>query len=264
MVQLVPLSAERHRCKRWKRPAGYAFAANEWFVPLSALELARAVCSMPVAFVDAGTGLDLAAITSVIPNRNMFVDPKGRWLGSYVPAWLRVYPFRLIPGRKEDEVIFCVDEGSGLVVDDNGAGEQFFDAEGRLSPALSPVLSLLQQLETGFRATRMAVAALAHANVIIAWKLKIKSSEGEPPIDGIRHIDQELLRNVSDEGFLELRRAGALPIAFAQTLSEAQLSTFVELAKFHKRGKPPVPQELPESLDTIFQLPAGDTIQFKG
>ncbi|MGD1213214.1 MAG: SapC family protein [Candidatus Acidiferrales bacterium] len=71
----------------------------------------------------------------------MFVGPDGRWLGSYVPAWYRGYPFRLLQQEGADEMVLCIDESGKLIVDSKDPGEEFFAADGSPSPAVKPILN---------------------------------------------------------------------------------------------------------------------------
>ena len=140
MVQFVAVNKERHGAKRWQRPVNYPFAAAEASVPVIGAELGRAALSMPLAFSEKAGRYTLVAVLSLAPGKNSFVGSDGRWLGGYVPAWLRVYPFCFLPQKGGGEPVLSVDEGSGLVVDGGLSGEAFFDVDGKLSPALKPIV----------------------------------------------------------------------------------------------------------------------------
>ena len=47
-------------------------------------------------------------------------------------------PFCLFGVEGSEGSTFCIDEDSGLVVDADGTADDFFDAEGNLSPATKP------------------------------------------------------------------------------------------------------------------------------
>jgi hypothetical protein len=95
------------------------------------------------------------------------------------PGWFGLYPFRMLPQQRTDEFVLCVDEESELAVE-RGTGEQFFDAEGSLSPALIPVFDALMvggtQPHTG-----LAVAALAQARVIRPWQINGRFGSDHAP-----------------------------------------------------------------------------------
>jgi hypothetical protein len=183
----------------------------------------------------------------------MFVGPGGRWLGPYVPAWLRLYPFRLLPQQDTKELVLCVDEESGLVVERTAAGEEFFDAEGNLSPALKPVFEALTVMERSRTATDLAVAALAQAGVIRPWQIKVKTDQGERAISGLQHVDDAALSALPDDAFLKLRTTLALPLAYVQMLSAGQLGIFQHLAKLHNQTAPSPIAALPETIDGLLE-----------
>ena len=201
---------------------------------------------------------------SLKPGRNMMVSPDGRWLGAYVPAYLRSYPFRLLPQQGTDQLVLCIDTDSGLVVEGDAAGEDFVGPDGNISPALKKALDFLNELERSRRATDVAVAALAEAGVIQPWPITLKAEQGERAITGLYRIDEVALNALADDVFLKLRKtSGALPIAYAQLLSTGQLGIFEHLAKLQAQLRPPPLSALPENIDSLFELPSDDKIQFR-
>ena len=124
--QLAPVSKDRHANKYWNKYKTFEFAAQEHLAPLVVAELPRAVKHFTMAFVQAGESYQLMAVLSPLtPGQNMYVHPDGRWIGEYVPSCFRGYPFRLAKPPGQDNLVLCVDEGSGLVSDTEG--EPFFD-----------------------------------------------------------------------------------------------------------------------------------------
>jgi hypothetical protein len=157
--QLTVISREQFSGKAWRRHTGYAFAAGETLIPLVVAELAQAVPAMPLGFIQSGEGFHLVAVTALQPGANLFVAPDGRWLGAYVPAAVRGYPFRLVKPQGRADSVLCIDAASGVVVE-AGQGETFFDEDGRPGKALKGVFELLSQVERSRMATQAAVDAL--------------------------------------------------------------------------------------------------------
>ena len=201
MPQFAAVSRERHAGKRWHRFNNYSFAAAQNVVPLFGTELSPAACSMPLAFIEQGGRYTLVALLSLMPGRNLFVAPDGRWLGGYVPSLLRAYPFGIVPKPDSNAFVLCVDEDK--LASNGQAGELFFDEDGKLSPAVQPIFDNLAQLERSRIATEKAVSALAEAGLIQPWH------KGTQPISGLHHIDEAALNALADEGFMKLRRDSA-------------------------------------------------------
>ena len=133
MTNIVPIDRGRHGGKGWRPSQGYAFAATQSVVPLVGGEFASAAVAMPIAFVQHDGRFVPAAVLSPLQGRNFFVAPNGHWLGNYVPAALRGYPFRLGRGEGTDQFMLCIDEDSGWVVDagvNNEGVARFFEEHG--------------------------------------------------------------------------------------------------------------------------------------
>jgi len=253
MPQYAVVSRERHAKKKWLRYTNFTFAAGEVIAPIVSAELVSAALAMPCAFVQQAGRHSLVAMLSLIGGRNMFVGPGGRWLGRYVPAALRLYPFRMLPQAGTDAVVLCVDEESKLVVEVSSTGDEFFDAQGNPAPALKPVFEVAMALERDRKSTDLAVAALAQAGVIRPWEIKVKTGEGERPISGLYRADEAAIRALPDETFLNLRKSAALPIAHTQMVSMGQLGIFEHLQKLQSQPSTSPFAALPETLDGLLE-----------
>ena len=180
------------------------------------------------------------------------------WAAMFRPAFGPIH-LRLLPQQGTDQVVLCIDTDSGLVVEGDAAGEDFFDQDGNISPALKKVVDFLNELERSRKATEVAVSALAEAGVIQPWPIKLKAEQGDRAITGLYRVDEVALNALADDVFLKLRKASALPIAYAQMLSAGQLGIFEHLARLQAQLRPPPAGALPESIDSLFEMPA--TIQ---
>jgi len=119
-------------------------------------------------------------------------------------------------------------------------------------------------VERNRKVTDLAVAALAQADVIQPWPIKLKTDQGEQAVGGLHRVDETALRALPDEGFLKLRKAAALPIAYAQMLSVGQLGVFALLARLHQQPGPPqrTAAALPESIDSLLENLKDDMVRF--
>jgi len=106
------------------------------------------------------------ALLSPVQNRNFFVGPNGQWLGAYIPAKLRAYPFGLLRAQGTDNLTLFIDQDSGLIVEGAEAdSEKFFDPDGNPATAIKAVFEFLQKNEAAQAHTDLAVAALAEGGV---------------------------------------------------------------------------------------------------
>jgi hypothetical protein len=238
MAQFVPINRADHAKKLWRRPANYAFAAAEALLSIVGPEIAKVALAMPIAFIEQSGALMPVAVTSLEPGRNLFVGPKGQWFGRYVPMGLRSYPFRLAHGKDKDDILLCVDEDSVVTAPEVSA-ESFFDAEGKLTATVKDAMALLSEVERSRKATEVAMKALKEAGVICHWDVKVKTEEGERPVQGLHRVDEAALNGLDDAAFVALRKVSALTIAYAQLFSTDQMFMLPKLAQAQLPPAPP-------------------------
>ena len=221
------ISRERHASKHWNRYTNYRFAAADSVIPLVAAELPKAVMSLPTAFIAQGDGYAPAAVLGLQPGNNLFVAPDWHWAGQYIPAHFRSYPFHLLLSEGGQQVL-CIDEDSALVTD-GASGEAFFADDGQPAQAILDILGFLTQIEQSRVSTAAACAVLKKHGLIRQWAITLKTDTGEQQIAGLFQIDEAALNQLPGDALLEVRDAGALPIAYCQLLSMQHLPLLGQL-----------------------------------
>lgn len=242
MSSPLVLSPNECRGKAWHPPVDLQHAASRALIPLHMWELAQAAASMPLAFVREGGEWQLVAVCALTSGHNLFIS-QGKWLGHYQPEWFASYPFQIISVGEKGIVTFPMDCG---LLAKSGAGEPFFDEEGQMTPAVS---SRVETLKIGFgkyQATGRILKALASAGVITPWPKTLSDSMGIT-LDGLHMIDEQALAKLDDAAFLALRKAQALPVAYAVNLSLPQSHLLARLARVN-----PPKAAAPMKLDSLF------------
>ncbi len=257
---LIPLSPTVHRQQGWMRPADCRFAAADTVAPLLLAELPLAVAVFPVAFVRTPDGkAQLVAVMGLQSGRNLLVDASGRWLGAYMPACYRGFPFSLqrAPGE-EQRMVLCFNPRTSLLREapDPARGEaRFFDDEGKPTPPLQKTLEFLQTCVANAHLTQGAVAALEAAGLLQAW----------PEFTGLYRIDEPALTQLNADQLLALRDAHALPLAYAQLLSLPRMVALQRLvAQGQAEQKAATTVNVPDlSLaEKLFDSGQSDTLKF--
>lgn len=260
MPDIHAVSRERHASKRWQRYSSYSFAATDAVAPLVIPELAKACMSLPLGFIAADEGYIPVAIQGLTPGTNLWVAPNGQWLGGYVPAVYRSYPFRLA-NTDDGKQVLCILENSGLLSDTEG--EAFFDDSGEPTQAVKDVLNFLTQVAGKQQATQRACAALQKHNLIKPWPIQLNTDAGSQTIEGLHTVDEAALNQLPAEALLELRDAGALPMAYCQALSTQHLQKLGQLLQHQAAQDTAALQDPGGELDLEF-LSDTDTIRFGG
>mgnify|MGYP002621356009 CR=1 FL=1 len=92
-LKLTNLDAEQHRDLRYTPNQPYDFARELVMVPVVSGEVTRVAREMPIVFPKA-QGVP-QALLGVKPDESLHVRDSGHWLGRYIPAHIRRYPFVL-------------------------------------------------------------------------------------------------------------------------------------------------------------------------
>lgn len=262
-ARYVPLSFADHAALRVVPRPGFRAMAQAGLLPVRLAELSHLVGEAPLVIrqrPDATEGappaFDLLGVYGTTPDRNLRIDPKGRWLGAYVPAILRQSPFRLGPEKADgtppdmeiDLDSDCVTRGEGLPL---------FDAEGGESAHVKKVREFLQTLRSNAAETNRACQALAEAGVLARIELpKGALRDLDPPLLG---VDRRRLEALDGETLARLAPTGALLLAYGHFLSAGASRLLTALLKQHEaaaRKAAPKP-DLDAALDSLTrQAPA--------
>jgi len=252
--KLAPLSRDRHARLKLKSPAAGQFthAGATATVAVCSAELSLAVHEFPMTFVAGPDGrFRLLGVLGVKPGENLFVGHDGRWLGRYVPAQFRGYPFAT--GRTEDgRTALLLDEESPWLSEDEGS--PLFGEDGEPSEATSRMGGFLTQLARQLAAADAACDVLHRHGLIVPWPVRILREDGSPAeITGFHKVDEARLQQAPESATAELQRTGALQIAYAQIFSMPLIARLPEVAALRQRMAPAAPA-LPDTPDALRDL----------
>jgi hypothetical protein len=252
----VAVSREAHRHMGWKPWKHMSFAIEWAVVPIVGAEVPKAAMTLPIAFLKQGERFILHALTGIEPGRNLFITDEGQWLGSYVPAALRGFPFAL--AEAEGQWVLCISETSGLMVEAHKADKKFFDDQGEISTELAAIRDFLGQVEQNRVMTNLACQLLGELELIEPWPITLNMGGRDRTLEGLYRINETALNAADDNAFAKLRHAGALPIAYMQMLSMSHLPLLGRLSDAHAKRK----QQLAEIMADNFLTPSSDDLQF--
>jgi len=270
MTHYIALSKTAHQSMGWRKAPSLSFAATESVVAVLLEEVPHLVPTLPLAFIQRGAAdgssnaYELVALLSLSPGLNLYLSPDGRWLGGYLPAALRSYPFRLLQDNESERVLLCFDQDSGLMSSlPDAAAQSFFDTEGKMTPGLENLVTFLKLYEQGRQLTQVAVNLLAEHNLIVPWSVSVGDGGGQSArVNGLHTIDEQAVKNLDSSTLKLLMDGNALSLAYAQLFAQHRvqnLSRLYDLRKAFKDGEPIAVDKVAEDLLSAH----GDTLKFQ-
>lgn len=237
----TPLDAKKHVKMGLKKDFGLGFTREVNAVPINMIEMPQICHFYPIAFSPDDNATPVALI-GLRDNENLFLNAKGEWENNtYIPAYIRRYPFIFseVPGN--DQLTLCVDMGSDVV--NEKSDQKFFDKDGNPSQLAQNALEFCKSYHAAAQQTVEFSKALAQSGLLVDRQAEINIA-GDQKINfsGFRIIDEQKLAELDDADFLEWRKKGWLPFLYAHLFSGAQWQKLTmllneRLEKGGKKGK---------------------------
>ncbi|WP_227268398.1 SapC family protein [Roseobacter weihaiensis] len=203
--RLVPVDAQ-FLGKSWARFSSYSFARSELGAVIGAVEVVPVASFAPFLFWQFKTGMMPYILFSLSGERNEFVDPDGRWVGSYVPASLRAHPFEMSQGPDGQRLLVDVSADAA-----HGVGQPesipYFGSSGGLSHPLQGVRSFLLEQRKEAKRTALLLQKLSQKRLFVRYTpahLTRKDREHLFVVDWKRlYADKELVADLSQDIVLQ-------------------------------------------------------------
>ena len=226
--EVIPVSFSRHSDLSIKATGRYDFARHVNSVPLVASEILPASAEYPVVFAVGDDGAFPVALFGVDEGLNLYVGDDGRWLGRYVPAFLRRYPFVFSTADEGRKLTLCVDE-SYEGCNREGRGERLFDADGEQTQHLKSTLEFLQQYQVEFERTRQFCKSLQQQGLLEPMSARFNLPDGAPRVlGGFSSVSRPKLRALAPDALQKMAQGDELELAYAQMHSMTHFANLVE------------------------------------
>lgn len=229
----VALDRNRHQnLKIRTKPDHFSFSRKTNSVFLAGSEFAEAAHDYPIVFVGTENGPFAAvALVGLSGDDNLMVGADGAWeTGSYIPAFIRRYPFVLAGADQAETMTVCLDEayaGLGLT-----EGESFFNQDGTETAYLKNVIEFLRLFHAEMHRTNAFASKLAQLGLLSSKVITVEFEGRKRNLEGLWLVDEQKLRALNDEQTLELVRSGYMGLIYAHFFS---LSNVVRLARREDR-----------------------------
>lgn len=225
----VAVNADQHRnLTVAASPKGYAFAAAAHTVMLNAVEFFEACREYPIIFSPNAEGNFVPlALLGVQQDENLFVNAAGAWETTYIPAYIRRYPF--IPADNGTaEFPICVDQAfDGLNID---GGQRIFDETGEPTEYCRHIQAFVMDYQNQNAFTHAFTAKLKELELFHPCDAKVQLNDGRKfDLQGLFTVEENRLARLGDVNVLELFRKGYLGLIYAHLASIKNLQKLVNL-----------------------------------
>jgi len=233
-----PLDAKKHADLGLKENFGLSYTKGVNAVPINMIEMPQICHFYPIAFSPDGNATPVALL-GLRDNENLFLSDKGEWTkDTYIPAYIRRYPFIFSEMPGSDQLTLCVDMNKDIV--DEKSAQKFFDGEGKPTQLAQNALEFCKSYHAAAQQTLEFSKTLAESGLLVDRQAEINIGEGKKiSFSGFRIVDEQKLSQLSDKDFLEWRQRGWLPFLYAHLFSGAQWQRLTGLlnARMAAKGK---------------------------
>ena len=236
---LMPLNSRDHGSWHARAVDKASWIGGQHAIPLTVDEFPQAQRHFPLVF-SAGDKPVPLALMGLNEGVNVFFDAEGTQVDdSYVPAYIRRYPFLLARLKPDaEEMSLCFDPSSDLLGEFD-EGQALF-TEGQPSEHTKGLLSFCEQFEQAGARTQAFMEEITKAGLLMDGEVAIQQNDkpDQPYVyRGFQMVNQEKLREIDAATVKQWSDTGLLPLIYAHLFSLDLMR--VIFAKQTMQGKGP-------------------------
>ena len=187
--KLVPLNPEIHKNLKMHTNLDFSFAKNINAVPVVLQEMASVAKHYPIVFAGDGSGA-LLAVLGLKADENLFVDDEGNWKeDSYIPAYVRRYPFFIAKSDNVPGPIMCVDDSSSIFSED---GDRVLIKDGKVMDDMKTIAETANSIQNYLEQTALYGQGIAKKGLLESQTVGLKlENEVQAQVDGFKTVNRE-------------------------------------------------------------------------
>ncbi len=229
--QPAALEKNRHAKAGVLTAPNYSFAKATNSLTLNVLEFLEASKYYPIVFTAGDAPVPLAVVG--LEKDNYFVGGDTLWReGTYIPAYVRQYPFIFFENEEEKKFYLCIDEKSTHYREKGDAGsEALFNADGTPSPLSNNALEFCTAYYQQHAITKEFTADLVKHKLLSPYQSSVTLKTGRQiSFSGFNMIDETAFNALPDEAILEFRKKGWLAFIYLALASTSNWNRLLGLA----------------------------------
>jgi hypothetical protein len=234
---VTPVTRRAHGKLSLKKGKSFEFARETNAVPVVLSEFAAASGEFAIVFTEASEGIVPAVILGVRDKENAYVGKTGGWDASYIPAFIRRYPFVFATDAKAETFTLMIDQNyAGF--NREGKGERLFDAEGEHTAFLTNTLNFLREYQAHFGRTRAFGGKLAELGLLEPVEARMPlPKDPNRRLTGFKIVSRDKLKALPADTLARMIKTDELELIFLHLFS------LRNLGRLHEKMTAAVPQD---------------------
>ena len=225
---LVLINKTEHKNLKVSEIEEFSFATDLKFIPVVSAEMSRIASDYPVV-LSLGENPQLVALVA-LDNKNLALSSEGKWYGSYVPAYLRKYPFALASSKKNPEQsLMLIDTNSSLISESKG--EMIFNEDGTQSDFFKRKIELVSLYEEDRKRTVQIIKVIVASNILEKGEIVVgEGEERKSLVTGFQAVNLERYKALDEEIKKSWKEAGITDFIEAHLKSLGSINNLFTLA----------------------------------
>jgi hypothetical protein len=224
----VLLDGQKHKSMSLVQNLGLSFTKDSNAVPVNLIELPQIAHFYPIAFSNDGMATPVA-ILGVRNDENLFVNDKGEWQkDTYIPSYIRRYPFILTEINDGESLSLCIDDADGVMAENDN--NPLFDAEAKPTDLAKNAMEFCKSYHSASLQTLEFSEALAKSDLLVDRTAELLIAGNQKVnFSGFQIIDEEKFNKMDEKTFLEWHKKGWIGAIYAHLFSGFHWNTITKL-----------------------------------
>jgi len=234
--EVVPLDRRRHASLFLAPQPSYRYAATTNSVLLTVVEFPRACREYPIVFASDAQTIFPLVVLGLRDTENLFVTREGKWDATYIPAYVRRYPFILSSQPDSENLTVCIDRAAANLNTEDGIRMFENDQE---TDFMKGCVDFLKDFQNQYTITQQICARLKDLNILEPMQANIELNTGAKlNMGGFLAVNRRRLSELPAEQLAGLVRDGILELIYLHIHSMENFTRLIE--RFTNRS----PQDL--------------------
>jgi len=213
------MNKEEHGALGYTQPKRrFGFCSKVRAIPVTISEVTAAMKEYPIIFQSNENPIPLAVV-GLVDDENLFVDENGDWEENrYIPGYIRRYPFGVANETGGERFAIVIDRAfEGFK---ENAQTPLFE-NGEMSQFAQQAVDFCSAFEQERQLTEQFSKKLAEFDLIRGQSAQYTPQGETAPRTFAEYfgIDENRLKELSDEKVLEVHKTGLLPVVYASLMS---------------------------------------------